>query len=149
MRVQDVMTKTVATIPQTESADTAFETMLSRRIRHLVATDGTKVAGILSAGDLGSTPEARRGHTVAELMTRHAVEATPEMPLPRAANLMRGRTIGCLPVMAEGKLVGIVTVSDLLRLLGRGSSGPGGNRQRRVLKARAPRVNPPSARSRA
>jgi CBS domain-containing protein len=38
----------------------------------------------------------------------------------RAANLMQGRNIGCLAVTDERKLVGIITVSDLLRLLGKG-----------------------------
>jgi CBS-domain-containing membrane protein len=36
----------------------------------------------------------------------------------QAANLLRGRTIGCLPVMEDSKLVGIVTVTDLLELVG-------------------------------
>jgi CBS domain-containing protein len=48
----------------------------------------------------------------------------------RAANLMQGRNIGCLAVTEHGKLVGIVTVSDLLRLLGKGGD-------RRVARDRA------------
>ena len=49
----------------------------------------------------------------------------------RAANLMRGRTIGCVPVVEGRRLVGIVTASDLLQLLGRG------------IDRRAPASRPP------
>lgn len=148
MRVHDVMTKTVTTIPETAAAEVAFERMQAMRIGHLVVTSGSRIAGILSERDLGPEPAGRRGRTVAELMTPHAVEATPDMPLRKAANLMRGRTISCLPVVDDGKLVGIVTVSDLLTLVGKGLGGPSGNRQRTILKARAPRVKPLIARQR-
>jgi CBS domain-containing protein len=59
-------------------------------------------------------------------MTPYAVKARPEMAVRQAASLMRGWTIGCLPVVERGKLVGIVTVSDLLDLVAQGAvSEPG------------------------
>jgi CBS domain-containing protein len=61
---------------------------------------------------------------VADLMTRHVVTLTPTDTIRRAANVMRGRTIGCIPVTQGRRLVGIVTVSDLLGLLGRGADRP-------------------------
>jgi CBS domain-containing protein len=49
----------------------------------------------------------------------------PDETIRRVANLMRGRTIGCVPVLdKKERLVGIVTVSDLLELLGRGIDRP-------------------------
>ena len=46
------------------------------------------------------------------------------MPVRQAANVMRGWNIGCLPVVEDGALVGIVTVSDLLRIVAEGADKP-------------------------
>ena len=46
--------------------------------------------------------------------TGPAVSAAPEMTIRKAANLLRGRSIGCLPVMDEGRLVGIITFQNLM-----------------------------------
>lgn len=140
MRVQDVLRKRVATIGRSAGAEEAWNLMKSLKVRHLVVMDGSEIAGIVSEGDLGPDPTFRQEHDVEGVMTPHAVAATPEMTVRQAANLMRGRTIGCLPVVDGGKLVGIVTVSDLLALIGRGLERPIADRKRWVLKARAPRV---------
>lgn len=51
-------------------------------------------------------------------MVREVATASPETTIRQAANMLRGRTIGCLPVVEDSKLVGIVTVTDLLDLVG-------------------------------
>lgn len=61
---------------------------------------------------------------VSDLMTSDVVTTTPDATIRRIANVMRGRTIGCIPVMDGKRPVGIVTVSDLLQLLGRGIDRP-------------------------
>jgi hypothetical protein len=87
-------------------------------IHHLVVMDASQILGILSDRDAGSRRGAsvRAGHTVADLMTTHVVTRSPTDTIRSAANLMRGRTIGCLPIVKRPRLVGIVTVSDLLVL---------------------------------
>ena len=72
-------------------------------------------------------------------MTSPAVTASPRMTLRQAANLLRGRTIGCLPVVEGGKLVGILTTTDLLELIGRGIERPTAKGKRWVMKGRGPR----------
>jgi CBS domain-containing protein len=57
-------------------------------------------------------------------MTERVVTVPPTTPIRKAANLMRGRSIGCLVVSNRGRVAGIVTVSDLLTLLGRGEERP-------------------------
>jgi len=52
---------------------------------------------------------------------------------------MRGRTIGCLPVVEEGRLAGIVTMADLLALLDAGADRPVRPPRRWVMKGRGPR----------
>jgi CBS domain-containing protein len=126
MRIQEVMTKGARTVPPTMTAVDAWELMRNTRIRHLIVTEGRQVVGVLSDRDVGGRAGAavRRGQTVADLMSRNVVTIEREDSVRQAANLMRGRTIGCLPVTGNGKLVGIVTTSDLLVLLGRGIDRP-------------------------
>jgi acetoin utilization protein AcuB len=152
MRVQDVMTRHVETIDGQENAQVAFDCMTLKGIRHLVIKNDSELVGVLSKRDLGAPDQYdfREKRRVAELMTTQVVTASPTMPIRQAANLMRGRTIGCLPVVQEGRrrrLVGIVTVSDLLDLLGRGVDRPTPGR-RVTLKARGPRVDSKAKRMR-
>lgn len=138
MRLQDIMKESVETVGPGDTADAAFERMRRRRIRHLVVMDGSRVAGILSQRDIASA-EARQGRAVVELMSAPAVTAEPRTTVREAANLLRGRTLGCLPVLAKGKLLGIVTTTDLLELLGRGAERPVPRPGRRTLERRGPR----------
>jgi acetoin utilization protein AcuB len=122
MRLFEVMTTSVETIPPAMDAGDAWELMRRRRIRHLVVTRGATVVGVLSDRDLGSRAGARIrvGRNVAELMTSHAVTMSPDDTVRHAANVTRGRTIGCVPVVTGERLVGIVTTAKLLGLLGGG-----------------------------
>lgn len=139
MRVRDFMTNHVETISAGESAENAVQRMWLKRMHHLVATRGDEVVGVVSARDLDSLGPPGQARIVEDVMTSPAVTATPGMTLRRAANLLRGRTIGCLPVMEHGRLVGIVTTTDLLELIGRGLERPATKGKRWVLKGRGPR----------
>ena len=54
--------------------------------------------------------------TVKEIMTRDLLTVTPETPMPEAMALMRRRKVGCLPVVENDRLVGIITAYDFLAL---------------------------------
>ena len=122
MRMQDVMTEGVKTIAPTAAADDAWNVMRLNRIHHLVVNDGRRVVGVLSDRDTGGPRGAsvRMNRTVADLMSTPAVTVEPDTTVRQAANVMRGRSIGCLVVVDSGRATGIVTVSDLLELVGRG-----------------------------
>jgi CBS domain-containing protein len=123
MRVHEIMTRRVQTVAHNENAEAAWNLMRWKRIHHLVVTgEGGVVVGVVSARDLGGRDrdELRRMRPISAMMTAYAVKATPDMPVRQAANVMRGWNIGCLPVVSEGNLVGIVTVSDLLRIVAEG-----------------------------
>lgn len=141
MRLADVMTAAVETIQPEVPAEQAWQRMRLRSIRHLVVMDGRRVVGLLSDRDAGSSrgQSLRRHRTVEDLMTRHVVTAQPTTTVRQAANLMAGRTIGCLPVVDRNRLVGIVTASDLLRLLGRGMDRGTSRSTRWTLKSRGAR----------
>ncbi len=126
MRVQDVMTDQVYKVSPDTTAEDAWNLMRMHRIHHLVVTQAGRIVGLLSARDVGGIKRARaRGlHRVADLMTQRVVTISPTTPIRRAANVMRGHAIGCLVVVSGGRVVGIVTVADLLELMGRGLDRP-------------------------
>lgn len=122
MRVYDVMSKQVETVKPTVHASEAKTRMRHKAIHHLVVTHGSQIVGIVSDRDLGGLKLPRTlGHwTVEDVMTTPVITVTTRTPVKRAAALMKGRSIGSLVVTsANGKLAGIVTVSDLLDLVAR------------------------------
>jgi len=126
MRVQDVMTRNMKTVSAATTADAAWELMRMKGIHHLVVLEGREIAGVLSDRDLGGPHGAivRGSRLVSELMTENVITIEPELPVRKAANLLRGRSVGCLVVVREGRVVGIVTTADLLESIGRGSERP-------------------------
>jgi CBS domain-containing protein len=71
-------------------------------------------------------------------MTAPAMTVEPTMTVRQAANTMRGRSIGCLVVVDSGRAIGIVTVSDLLELIGHGLGRGAVTTNRRILNHRTP-----------
>ena len=136
MRMQELMKSRVESVSAETTAESARERMRTRRIRHLVVTEGSKVVGVLSERDLGARTSSS---VVGDIMTAPAVTAGATTTVREAANLLRGRTIGCLPILEEGKLVGIVTTTDLLELLGKGAMRPSPVGRRPNLRDRGPR----------
>lgn len=138
----------VETISLRESAAAAFERMRRARIRHLVVQDGKRIVGVLSDRDVAGMGSPRQVETVEDVMTSPALSCSPDLTLRKAANLLRGRTMGCLPVVEDGKIVGIVTTTDLLELVGAGVERPVPKTRRWILKDRGPRRKPFAGRGR-
>jgi CBS domain-containing protein len=81
-------------------------------------------------------------------MARQPVTITSDETVRKAAALMSGHVIGSLPVVDDGKLVGIVTTFDLVALLAKGATHPAPSGERRVLAKRGPRRKPVTPRER-
>jgi acetoin utilization protein AcuB len=148
MRLRDIMHTRVETISPRESAASAFERMRREKIRHLVVQDGRKIVGVLSDRDVAGMGSLRQVETVEDVMTSPAITSSPDFTVRQAANLLRGRTMGCLPIVEAGKIVGIVTTTDLLELIGAGIERPVAKTRRWVLKDRGPRHRPVAGRGR-
>jgi acetoin utilization protein AcuB len=128
MKVSDLMTaKPITADPDTPVLE-ARQTMLGKRIRHLLVTDGPKLLGIVTDRDIRlNLPSPATSLsvweinfllarlTVASVMTKALVTVSPGRDPRDAAVLMLDHRIGALPVVDGGQLVGIITETDLLR----------------------------------
>lgn len=122
MKVSEIMSVGVQTVRPGTPAATARERMQAKKIHHLLVMEGSELLGVLSARDLGRNGR-RRGDTaprllVADFMTSPVVTVKPDTSVHRAANMMRGHSIGCVIVVDERRAVGIVTLADLLDHVG-------------------------------
>lgn len=137
MRLSEIMRTRIVTIGPDDTASAAWTRMRRRGIRHLVVVDGTQLVGVVSERDLGGRTgdEVRAGRRVRDLMTSRVASAGPETTLPDAADLMRARLIGSLPVLDGDRLVGIVTATDVFEALGRGARASLSRAERQLLRA--------------
>jgi CBS domain-containing protein len=129
--VSDLMTREVVTLDANEDLGVADDVMGLARIRHMpVIDEDGSVIGLVSQRDLFRGALARAlGYgefaqkkllkilRVKEVMTNDVVTIPPQTPLVEAAKLMTDRKIGCLVAVEDGKLVGILTESDFVRLV--------------------------------
>lgn len=124
--VKDSMTREVTTVTPETTAAEALALCREGRIRHLPVLESGSLAGIVSDRDLRSaTPAlgdpnraaALERITVGSVMSREPTTALPDDPIEQAANEMRERGIGCLLVVEDGGLVGIITTADVMDAL--------------------------------
>jgi CBS domain-containing protein len=144
MRLAEIMSSPVETIGSGASAEMAWNRMQAKRIHHLVVMKDGEAVGVISERDL-SGPRGvalRWAGSVDELMSPQIVTATPATTVREAANLLRGRNIGCLPILERRKVVGIVTITDLIELVGRGLVGKRASRGQRPRGRRRPAATP-------
>ena len=130
--VSEIMTKDVITLHEEDDLLEIDRGMEQYQLRHLPVVDGTKLVGLVthrdllrvSASSLQSTAAATardeyaKSRTfVSSVMTRDVMTVSPETPISEAARTLVEGRFGCLPVVDGESLVGIVTESDMLRLL--------------------------------
>jgi CBS domain-containing protein len=143
MNAADMMTSPVVTIGSEATVRDAAWTMLTNRISAVPVLDGQRrLVGILSEGDLlrraetgtqrhrswwgmfghGSEQLAAEfvrshGRKVADVMSRNVITAREDTPAPEIARLMETHGIKRVPIVEDGKLVGIVSRADFLTAL--------------------------------
>jgi acetoin utilization protein AcuB len=123
MLIAEVMKPNPITISDKTKLNDAYKLMLEKGIRHLPVIRNWKLVGLVTDRDLRLATSKLSKHpfnpdTEVEKVMSHPVNTiSPNDPIERATQIMRELKIGCLPVVEEAQLVGIVTVTDLLDAL--------------------------------
>jgi acetoin utilization protein AcuB len=127
MLVKNRMTKNPITVKPDLPIAEALEWMRREKVRHFpVVNKKGKLVGVIARDDLlyaSPSPVTSLSMweitylmsqvTVEEAMTKEVLTASEDMPIEEAARTMFNEKIGCLPVMRDGTVVGIITESDL------------------------------------
>jgi CBS domain-containing protein len=119
--IRNIMTKAVVTIDENKTALEAARLMSERGISSLIVIKDGIPKGILTERDFIKKVCAKELHIsqvkIANIMSRIRTYADPDTPIEVAVQRMVNQRIRRLPIMQEGQVVGIVTVTDLARHL--------------------------------
>jgi CBS domain-containing protein len=126
--VRDIMPRKMVTISESDTLSTVEDIMTLGHVRHMPVVRAGRLVGVVSERDLLRASlsnlsefgtEQRRAFLqvveIARVMSSPAVTISPESSIEEAALAMAERKIGCLPVVDEDELVGIITETDVLR----------------------------------
>jgi acetoin utilization protein AcuB len=130
MVVRDIMTTEVVSVEETDTLLDAAMIFARSTLRHLPVLKNKKVVGIITQRDLRSfAPGLLSGVTseqyqkvmettsIARVMARNIHTVRPEQPVVEAVDLLYSNRVGCLPVVENEELAGIVTTTDMLGLM--------------------------------
>ena len=130
MKVREIMTTDVMTIGRNDELMISDDIMRMKRLRHLPVVEEGRLVGVLTQKDLfhaalstalnfgeKAQKEFLKTVVVKEVMTEEVLTIDPDADVKEAARLMIEHKIGCLPVVEDGTLVGLVTETDLLRIV--------------------------------
>ncbi|MBO0737913.1 MAG: CBS domain-containing protein [Alphaproteobacteria bacterium] len=162
MRASDVMARSVVTTAEDATVVDVAKLMVSQRISGVpVAGRDGRLVGIVTEGDMLRRAETRterhrarwsdwfapnsrlaaeyvksHGRRVADIMTRNVISIGEFATLGEIADLMENRRIKRVPVVTDGKIVGIVSRADLLRVLASGGGQSGDEGGDRMIRDR-------------
>jgi acetoin utilization protein AcuB len=116
MQVKNQMSRKVVTIPPPTSILRAMEVMRENSIRHLPVVNGEDLVGLVTEGDLrqASILSMVDKVSIEDVMIKKPFTISPEASIEEAAKIIYLHKIGGLPVVKGMKLVGIITIVDLL-----------------------------------
>jgi len=116
MLVKNQMSKKVVTIPPDTSILRAIEIMREKSIRHLPVVEEGELVGLVTEGDLrqASLLSLVDKVSIDDVMIKKPVTVAPGASIEEAARLVYRHKIGGLPVVVGRKLVGIITIVDIL-----------------------------------
>ncbi len=130
--VKEIMMGSPVTLGPEDTLDLVNDVISLGRIRHIPVLHDGRLVGIISERDLmGNAVPAIFGlkqksksallktYRIKEFMKKKVVTVAPDTPIKDAAHLMVQKKIGCVPVLSEGSLVGLVTATDILRYVER------------------------------
>src|SRR5215467_7880950 len=126
--VAKIMMGSPVTLKPEDTLDLASDVISLGRIRHIPVVEDGRLVGLLSERDLmgaaattifrlkqRSKSALLKSVLVKDVMKRKVVTVKPNTSIKETAHLMKKKKIGCVPVVDEGNLVGLVTTTDILR----------------------------------
>lgn len=126
--LREIMMGSPVTLGPDDTVDLASNVMALGHIRHIPVLADGKLVGLLSERDLIGAAAARlfglkqknkaallRTVRVKEIMKKQVITAAAETPIKDAARMMAEKKIGCVPVVEDGVLIGLVTTTNILR----------------------------------
>ena len=135
--VRTIMQRKIVTISAGESLSTVEDIMRLGRVRHMPVVSSGRLVGVVSERDLLRTSlSSLSSHRSAErkaflyaieigrVMSQPPIVIAPEATIRQAARVMAENKIGCLPVVADEALVGLVTETDVLGWVANEDEGP-------------------------
>ena len=109
----------VISVTAAQSVGEAVALLAERRVGALPVMDGNDVAGIFSERDvihaISTHGAAALDRTVGEVMTAPAITVGPDEPAIGALSLMTRRRVRHLPVIESGRVIGVVSIGDLVK----------------------------------
>ena len=121
-KVKDILAlkgQSVWSVTPDSSVYDAMKLMAEKGIGALMVIDGEKIVGILSERDYARKVilqgRASRTTQVREIMTSHVLYAQPEQNIEECMALMTDKRVRHLPVYEEGRLVGVISIGDLVK----------------------------------
>ena len=117
MKIEDLMIRNPITITDKASVSEALACMKTNSIRHLPVVNNHQILkGFVTLADLkqGLIPSMLSDLSLRDLMIKKPITVAPDRDIEIAAQLIYKHKIGGLPVVEDGRLVGIITVTDLL-----------------------------------
>ncbi|WP_163101203.1 acetoin utilization AcuB family protein [Peribacillus alkalitolerans] len=124
MILEDIMNKDVVTLKETDSIQTAIEIIRDKKIRHIPIVNNEKqLVGLVSNQDIrDATPSIFRANfhledlqkPISTIMKKDIITGHPLDFVEEVAAVFYENHIGCMPILSENKLVGIITETDLL-----------------------------------
>jgi CBS domain-containing protein len=118
-KIRDIMTKQIMAVPRTSPVSQAISLMATHNISCVVVTDNGQPVGIVTERDLVKRILAAKKNPnrvkVHEIMTPNLVTVAAESSLPDAMDIIEGMHIRRLPVVDRTGIIGLVTLSDIVK----------------------------------
>jgi CBS domain-containing protein len=114
--VRDIMTREIITVNPSDTVAEVLKIMFQHKhMGYPVYQDG--VVGIVTFHDLSGIPEDKRDLPISKFMTRDLIVTSPDEDVAESLARLNTNNVGRLPVLEEGKLVGIISKTDIIKAL--------------------------------
>jgi len=124
---REIMTGSPVTLKPDDNLDLASDIISLGRIRHIPIVDGNRLVGIVTERDLIGPAAAQifglknkskaallKSVKIKEVMKKRVITVAPDTAIKDIAHLMADKKIGCVPVVSDGVVVGLVTTTNIL-----------------------------------